>query len=54
MGINSVKMHQNGNERRLNERVRELAGLKKRKVKKAIARRSKIIESAEKERVKKA
>ncbi|HDT6579029.1 MULTISPECIES: DUF3983 domain-containing protein [Bacillus cereus group] len=31
-----------------------MAGLKKRKVKKAIARRSKIIESAEKERVKKA
>lgn len=54
MGMKSVKMLQNGNERRLNERVRELAGLKKRKVKKAIARRSKIIESAEKERVKKA
>ena len=54
MGINSVKMHQNGNERRLNERVRELAGLKEKESEKAIARRSKIIESAEKERVKKA
>ncbi|WP_179194314.1 DUF3983 domain-containing protein [Bacillus thuringiensis] len=34
--------------------MRELASIKKRKVKKAIARRSKIIEGAEKERVKKA
>ncbi|WP_347400168.1 DUF3983 domain-containing protein [Bacillus thuringiensis] len=54
IGIKSVKMLQNGNERRLNGGMRELASIKKRKVKKAIARRSKIIEGAEKERVKKA